>query len=200
MKSLKTLDALIDHLKHLPSVGGKSAERMAYAMLLWDEEELHDFGQVLEQLKKNIHPCPMCGVYTEDEVCEICSSPERNHKVLMVVSYPKDIHAFEAMGTFQGVYHCLNGVLSIQSGVGYQDLNLNGLVERIEKDAIEEVILATNPTIEGETTALFIAKLLEKMPVRVTRLAYGLPMGGQVDYADSMTLSKALQGRTNMKE
>ena len=200
MEDLKALTRLIDSLKKLPSVGQKSAERMAFAILEMNEEDVKEFSLATAQIQTKIHKCPVCGIYTEDELCEICSDPDRNHDTMIVVSYQKDVYAFEKMGRYKGQYHILNGVLSAVNGVGIADLSINALIKRIEDDHFTEVILATNPTIEGETTALFISKMLARFPVKVTRLAYGLPMGGHLDYADSLTLGKALEGRTKMKE
>jgi len=195
MKDLKSLTRLIDSFGKLPSVGRKSAERMALAILEMEEEDVKEFSLALECIKHSIRPCPICGLYTEDEKCEICSDAEREEKTLIVVSSYRDVYAFEKLNTFRGRYHILGGVLSAVAGVGIEDLNIDSLLSRIEDNKIEEIILATNPTIEGETTALFIAKLLEGKGVEISRLAYGLPMGGHVDYADSLTLNKALEGR-----
>ena len=195
MKDLKSLTRLIDSFGKLPSVGRKSAERMALAILEMEEEDVKEFSLALECIKHSIRPCPICGLYTEDEKCEICSDAEREEKTLIVVSSYRDVYAFEKLNTFRGRYHILGGVLSAVAGVGIEDLNIDSLLSRIEDNKVEEIILATNPTIEGETTALFIAKLLEGKGVEISRLAYGLPMGGHVDYADSLTLNKALEGR-----
>lgn len=198
MKEMKTLNSLIEHLKNLPSVGAKSAERMAYALLEMDESELSGFAETLMALKKKIHQCPVCGLYTENDLCEICSEPSRNKEILIVVSYQKDVIAFEKLQTFNGIYHVLGGVISATSGIGYDELNIDNLLKRLKTSDIKEIIIATNPTIEGETTALFLAKLMEPFKLKVTRLAYGLPMGGHLDYADALTLSKALDGRTKI--
>jgi len=195
MKDLKSLNRLLDSFAKLPSVGKKSAERMALAVLEMDEEEVREFAEALTTMKDTIHKCPICGLYTEEEKCEICTDVERDDKTLIVVSSFRDVYAFEKLHSFKGRYHVLGGVLSAVSGVGIDDLNIDSLFKRVEENHINEVILATNPTIEGETTALFLAKMLEGKNVEVTRLAYGLPMGGHVDYADSLTLNKALEGR-----
>ena len=199
IRDLKTLNRLVDSFRRLPSVGLKSAERMAYAVLEMKPEDVEEFSLALTNVKIKIHKCPVCGIYTEDEVCEICSDSERSHDTLIVVSYQKDVYAFEKIERFKGVYHVLNGVLSAVNGIGIEDLSIDSLIKRITDEEIKEVILATNPTIEGETTALFIAKMLSKYPVNITRLAYGMPMGGHLDYTDSMTLNKALEGRTKIK-
>ena len=195
MEKLKALIRLEESLAKLPSVGRRSAERMAYAMLNMDDDDLAEFSDAILNLKKSIHVCPICGFLTDEENCVICNDPERDKDVLMVVSYPKDVIAFENAEYYRGLYHVLNGVISLNKGGAIEDLNINSLMERIDKGAFKEVIIATNPTIEGETTALYIAKLIsDKVPI-VTRLAYGLQMGGNLDYTDSLTLSKAVEGR-----
>lgn len=195
MKELKSVNNLIDAFKLLPGVGHKSAEKMAYSVLDMSPESVQNFSNALLEVKKNIHHCPICGVFTEDNVCEICSNESRDKSKIIVVSYPKDVNAFEKLGTYNGLYHVLNGVLSAINGVSVDDLNISSLLDRISEGNVKEVIIATNPTTEGETTALYLAKILENFNVNVSRLAYGLPMGGHLEYADSLTLSKALEGR-----
>lgn len=199
MKKLKSLENLTNELKKLPSVGTKSAERMAYSLLDWDEEEIKNLCDALTQVKKKIRKCPKCGILTENELCEVCASPNRDTTKLMVVCYQKDAIAFENSDSFNGLYHVLGGVLSIQNGVSYEDLGIDSLLHRVQNENIKEVILATEPTLDGETTAQFIARLLEKYDVSISRLGYGLPMGGHLDYADSLTLSKSFEGRTKIK-
>lgn len=199
MEKLKSLENLTNELKKLPSVGTKSAERMAYSLLDWDEEEIKNLCDALTQVKKKIHKCPKCGILTENELCEVCASPNRDTTKLMVVCYQKDAIAFENSDSFNGLYHVLGGVLSIQNGVSYEDLGIDSLLHRVQNEDIKEVILATEPTLDGETTAQFIARLLEKYDVSISRLGYGLPMGGHLDYADSLTLSKSFEGRTKIK-
>lgn len=195
MKDLESLNRLIDAFAHLPSVGRKSAERMAYAVLNMDLEVVNEFSEALKEVKSQIHQCPICGLYTEDEKCETCNDTSRDHHTVIVLSYPKDVYNFEKLNTYKGVYHVLNGAISAIKGIGVEDLNIDSLIKRIESEDIKEVIIATEPTVDGETTALYIAKLLEGRNVNVTRLAYGLPMGGHLDYADSLTIAKALEGR-----
>lgn len=195
MEKLKSLIRLQESLAKLPSVGKKSAERMAFAMLEMDEEDLLEFSDAIKELKEKIHFCPICGNITEDDICEICKDESRDKSTLMVVSSPKDVIAFENAEGFHGVYHVLGGTISISRGKGIDDLNIPSLMERVDKGDIKEIIIATNPTIDGETTALFLAKKLEPKNVNVTRLAYGLPMGGNLDYADALTLAKAIEGR-----
>lgn len=195
MEKLKSVEKLTDAFAKLPGVGHKSAEKMAYSVLEMSNEDVEMFSDALKEVKAKVHKCPLCGILTEKDVCEICSDTSRKKDKIIVVSYPKDIFGFEKLGTYDGVYHVLGGALSSVNGIGVEDLAISPLLERIEKDNVKEIILATNPTIDGETTALYIAKLLEGKDVNVSRLAYGLPMGGHLEYADSLTLSKALEGR-----
>ena len=198
MEKLKALIRLEESLAKLPSVGRRSAERMAYAMLNMEDDDLAEFSDAIKSLKQSIHVCPICGFLTEEEHCAICNDKDRDQGVLMIVSYPKDVIAFENAESYRGLYHVLNGVISLSKGGTIEDLNINSLMERIEKNDFKEVIIATNPTIEGETTALYIGKLIgDKVPT-VTRLAYGLQMGGNLDYTDSLTLSKAVEGRRKL--
>ncbi|MBQ6731088.1 MAG: recombination protein RecR [Bacilli bacterium] len=198
MEKLKALTRLEESLVKLPSVGRRSAERMAYALLSMDEEDLNEFSDALKNLKQSIHVCPICGFLTDGEQCEICSSSEREKDILMIVSYPKDVIAFENAETYHGLYHVLNGAISLGKGGGVDSLNINSLLERVSENHFNEVIIATNPTIEGEATALYVAKLLEDKVDKVTRLAYGLQMGGNLEYTDSLTLSKAIEGRRKL--
>lgn len=195
MKELKSITELVESFSRLPGVGHRSAEKMTYSVLEMKDEDVEAFSDALKKVKQNIHHCPICGIYTEDDVCEICADENRDKTKIIVVSYPKDVNAFEKLGVYNGRYHVLGGVLSAVNGVGIQDLNIEGLLGKIKKDGVSEIIIATNPTTEGETTALYLARILEKENVNVTRLAYGLPMGGHLEYADSLTLSKALEGR-----
>ena len=198
MEKLKALIRLEDSLAKLPSVGKRSAERMAYAMLNMEDDDLVEFSDAIKNLKQSIHVCPICGFLTEEEKCEICSDNEREQDVLMVVSYPKDVIAFENAESYHGLYHVLNGAISVSKGASIEDLNIASLLERVEQGSFKEVIIATNPTIEGETTALYLARLLADKVETVTRLAYGLQMGGNLDYTDSLTLSKAVEGRRKL--
>lgn len=190
---------LIDSLKKLPGVGSKSAERMAYDILNMDEETIKKFADSILAIN-NISRCPICGNLSENnETCEICKSEERFKNIICVVHGPKDVFAFEKMKEFHGVYHVLNGYISPSKGKGFDDINLASLISRIENETIEEVILATDLTMEGEITAMYISKLLSKYEnLIVTRLAHGLPMGAQLDYADEMTLFKAFSNRKKL--
>ena len=195
MDKLKALVRLEESLGKLPSVGKKSAERMAFAMLDMEKDDLEEFADAIKSLKEQIHACPICGNITDEEYCSICTDNDRDKSLLMVVSSPKDIIAFENAEGFNGVYHVLGGTISLSKGKGIEDLNIDSLVSRVDEGEIKEIIIATNPTVDGETTALYLAKLLKDKPVNVTRLAYGLPMGGHLDYADALTLAKAIEGR-----
>ena len=195
MKTLKSLERLQESLAKLPSVGKRSAERMAFAMLEMDDEDLNEFADAIKELKNKIHFCKICGNITEDDVCEVCSDSDRDRSLLMVVSTPKDVIAFENTDGYKGLYHVLGGTISLSNGKGIEDLNIDSLLKRVDEGEIKEIIIATNPTVDGETTALYLAKLLQDKPVSVTRLAYGLPMGGHLDYADALTLEKAIEGR-----
>ena len=198
MDKLKPLTRLEDSLAKLPSVGRKSAERMAFAMLDMDEEELNEFAEAIKSLKSDIHFCPVCGMLTSEDTCEICSNPNRDQDSLMVVSYPKDVISIEKSNGYNGLYHVLNGELCLAKGKDVSSLNIESLLERVAKGNIKEIIMATNPTVDGETTALYLTKLLEPYNVNVTRLAYGLQMGGNLDYTDQLTLLKALEGRRKL--
>ena len=198
MKYPQTFENLINGLKKLPGVGSKSAERMAYQILNMDDEDITKLATSLLDSKEKLTRCKRCGCMSEGDECEICKDNTRDTKTLCVVQSTKDVYALEKVKNYNGVYHVLNGVISPSLGVTPNDLNLNKLVDRIINDEIKEVILATNPNIEGETTALYIAKLLENKDVEVTRLAYGLPVGASLDYADEYTLIKSLQGRRKL--
>lgn len=198
MKKLKSLERLEESFNKLPSIGRKSAERLAYSIIEMSDDDVKEFSDALQSLKSKVHICPICGNITEDDICEICKDEDRNRAQIMVVSYPKDLIAFENSEGYKGLYHVLNGVISVSKGKGIDDLNISSLIERVKNNAIKEVIIATNPTIEGEATGIYLSKLLSPYVESVTRLAYGLQMGGNLDYTDSLTLSKALEGRTKI--
>ena len=198
MKELKSISKLIDSFQRLPGIGHKTAEKMSYQVLEMKTENVEYFADALKEVKEKIHHCPICGAYTEDDVCEVCANELRDKTKIMVVSYAKDVIAFEKIGVFDGVYHVLNGALSSINGVTINDLNINSLFERIKDQKVVEVIIATNPNTEGETTALYLAHILAETGVKVTRIAYGLPLGGHLEYADALTLTKALEGRNKI--
>lgn len=195
MERLKSLENLIENLYKLPGVGKKSAERMAYSLLDFSDDELKSIARAISELKENIHFCPTCGMITDIDGCYICDDKNREDNILMVVSYPKDVISIEKSDSYHGQYHVLNGELSLAKGMTLDRLNIDSLLKRLDDSHFEEVILATNPTVDGETTSMYLAKLLQKYNVKVTRLAYGLQIGGNLDYVDPLTLSKALEGR-----
>lgn len=195
MKELKSISKLTDAFEKYPSVGHRSASKMAYATLSMSDEDVSELINALKEVKENVHKCVRCNNYCEDEMCEICLDKNRNTSQLMVVTSSKDVEVFEKLKSYNGLYHVLGGNLSASNFVGREDIAIDSLINRIEKEGIKEIILATNPTLDGETTALYIAKLLEGKEVEVTRLGFGLPVGGYLEYADSLTLEKALEGR-----
>ena len=195
MKNLKSLERLEESFNKLPSIGKRSAERLAYSILDMSNDDVDEFCNALKGVKNKIHICPICGAYTEDELCDICADSSRDKSVLLVVSYPKDVISFEAMNTYRGLYHVLGGIISVQNGKSIDELNIPGLIERVKTGEVKEIIIATNPTIEGETTAIYLSKILKDYVPNITRLAYGLQMGGTLDYTDSLTLAKAIEGR-----
>ena len=188
-----SLSNLINCLKQLPSIGEKTAERLAFALLTKDEEYIKLFSSSLLDIKQKIKRCEICGNITENDICEICNDNSRNSDIICVIEDAKYINLLEKMKCYNGKYHVLNGLINIQKGILPENLNIQSLVNRINDD-IEEVIIATDPTVEGETTALYITKLLDGR-TKVTRLAHGIPMGGHLDYTDAHTLLKAFEGR-----
>lgn len=193
----KKFASMVDQFQRLPGVGAKTAERYAFDVLDWDKEDIDRMITALIDMKEQIHTCEICGNLTEDTKCLICDDTSRNHDIICVVQSPRDVIAMEKTNEYNGVYHVLNGVISTTKGILPEDINIQSLMDRISDDT-KEVIIATNPTVEGETTALYLAKRLEKYPVNVTRIAHGLPMGGHLDYADELTLIKAMEGRKKM--
>ncbi len=189
------LQVLIDHLKKLPGIGEKSARRLAFSILDMEEEEIRDFAETLLQVKEKIGYCKRCGNLAEGEICRICADPTRNGSILCVVERPSDLYILEVSGKYRGRYHVLHGILSPLDGVGPGDLKLEQLEERISDGEIEEVIVATNPSVEGDTTMLYIAKMLKKYDVKITRPARGLPFGSSLEFVDTGTITKALEGR-----
>ena len=185
---------LILAFQNLPGVGRKTAERYAFETLNWEQQKKEEFVNALQVLIDGVDTCKVCGNLSDGDICSICSDQNRDHTLLCVVQSPKDILAIESIQEYKGVYHVLNGVINTSKGIRPEDINIESLVDRINKDEINEVILALDPTVEGETTSLYIEKLIGK-DVLVTRLAYGIPMGGHLDYTDSLTLLKAFQGR-----
>ena len=190
----KSANALIEQLSRLPGVGRKTAQRLAFYILKSDNEDIKNLSEAITSIKKNIIFCDCCGIMTENTICEICTDNDREDSVICVVEEPQDIYAFEKTNSFKGRYHVLGGVLSPLDGVGPDDLNLKSLYARVEHGM--EIILATNPSIEGDTTSLYLAKMLENLGAKVTRLARGLPVGSDLEYMDELTIARAMEGRT----
>jgi recombination protein RecR len=194
----KALGRTVEAFMRLPGIGRKSAERLAYAVLGMPKEEAAGIAQAILDLKDSSRYCSVCNNITEEEVCGICRDERRDRAVICVVEEPSNILVLEKSGTFRGRYHALLGALSPLDGVGPEDLKIEGLMERIREGGVSEVIIATNPTVKGETTALYLAKLIKPLGIGVSRIAYGLPVGGDIEYADENTVQRALQGRREM--
>jgi recombination protein RecR len=191
----RPLAQLLEQLEKLPGIGPKSAQRLAFHILRAPREDTEGLAQAVRDVRDKIKPCTRCGNFTDLEVCDICTDPRRESTLLCVVAEPRDLMAVENSGEFRGRYHVLGGVMSPIEGIGPDQLNINGLMKRIGDEGVGEVILAVSPTVEGETTANYLANLLRPRNVRVTQLARGLPFGGDLDYADQMTIAGALRGR-----
>ena len=189
------LQELADQFSRLPGIGGKTAQRLAFYMLGLSQEEAQSFADAILEAKRTVHCCPVCQNLTDQDTCPICQDPRRDKSVICVVAEPKDLIAMERSREFQGVYHVLHGVISPLNHVTQDDIRIRELLTRVASSQVREVIMATNPDTEGEATAMYISRLLRPMEVKVTRLAYGVPVGSQLEYADEVTLSRALEGR-----
>ncbi len=189
------LQELADQFARLPGIGGKTAQRLAFYVLGLPMEEAQAFADAIVQAKKTVHTCPMCQNLTDREICPICDDDTRDHGLICVVAEPKDVIAMERSREFNGVYHVLHGVISPLNHVSQDDIKIRELLHTVATRDVHEVIMATNPDTEGEATAMYISRLLRPMEVKVTRLAYGVPVGSQLEYADEVTLSRALEGR-----
>ena len=199
MKRPTAVTDLIDELKRLPGIGQKTAERLSFFLMRGKVEQAKKLATAIQNLKDKIVLCSTCHGITEADPCDICSDTTRDHSQICVVEEPHDVYVMENMGYFKGVYHVLMGVISPLDGIGPDDLNIEGLKEKVSQSGIKEVILATNPDMEGESTAVYISKVLKPFPaVKVTRIARGLPVGSDIEYADSVTLLKSLEGRMEM--
>ena len=192
------LQDLADHFARLPGVGGRTAQRLAFHVLSLPQEEAEEFAQAILRAKKEVHTCPRCQNLTDKELCLICDDEMRDQSVICVVAEPKDVIAMERSREFNGVYHVLHGVISPLNHVTQDNLKIKELLQRVAEGNVREVIMATNPNTEGEATAMYISRLLRPLEVKVTRLAYGVPVGSQLEYADEVTLSRALEGRQEM--
>ncbi len=189
------ISQLIEQLQVLPGIGAKSAQRLAFHIISMPEEKVDRLSDTLKSVRKNIRYCSECFTLTDSEKCPICSSAKRNHRMIMVVETSRDLAAYEKTGKYEGVYHVLNGAISPMLGIGPGDIRLKELMRRLEGD-VEEVIIATNSTLEGETTAMYISRLVKPTGIRVTRIANGVPVGGDLENIDEVTLLRALEGRT----
>ena len=190
-----SLNELIRYLSKLPGVGPKSAQRLAFFLLNADEQDALGLAGALVTARKTLHHCPRCGNFTDDDICNICADERRDVGLICVVEQARDIAAMERAGCFEGHYHVLGGAISPLDGVGPEQLKLQSLFNRLQGGQVREVVLATNPTVEGEATALYLAKKIRPLGIEVSRLAHGLPVGGDLEYADEATLSLALSGR-----
>ena len=189
------LEKLVEQFARLPGIGGKSAQRLAFHVLGLPQEEAQEFADAILNAKRLVHTCPVCQNLTDRDICPICSDDLRDQGVICVVADPKDVIAMERSREFSGVYHVLHGVISPLNHVTQDDIRIKELLHRVASGQVREVIMATNPDTEGEATAMYISRLLRPMEVKVTRLAYGVPVGSQLEYADEITLSRALEGR-----
>ncbi len=192
------LEKLIEQFQKIPSIGRKTAQRMAFHVLDLTEAEAKEFAEAIIEAHTKIHHCSLCHNLTENELCPVCANVNRDHSTVCVMEEPRDVLAMERTREFSGVYHVLHGVISPMNGVTPEHLTIKSLVERAASGEVKEVIMATNPTIEGDTTAMYISKLIKPFGVRVTRLAYGIPVGADIEYADDVTLMRALSGRSEL--
>ncbi len=192
------LERLTEQFARLPGIGSKTAQRLAFHVMALPEEDAKEFAAAILDAKQAIHTCPVCQNMTDRDICPICDDPRRDKSVICVVAEPKDVIAMERAREYQGLYHVLHGVISPLNHMGPDDIRIRELLARVGEGGVREVIMATNPDTEGEATAMYISRLLRPLEVRVTRLAYGIPMGSQLEYADDVTLLRALQGRREM--
>ena len=189
------LERLTEQFARLPGIGSKSAQRLAFHVLSLPDEQAEEFASAIVDAKKTVKTCPVCQNLTDQELCPICADPERDHSVICVVAEPKDVIVMERAREFGGMYHVLHGVISPLNHVGPDDIRIRELLLRVGQGDVQEIIMATNPDTEGEATAMYLSRLLRPMGVKVTRLAYGIPVGSQLEYADEVTLLRALEGR-----
>ncbi len=198
MSNAPSIQTLLDEFERLPGIGPKSAQRIVYWLLNEDRSSAKRLSQAIIDVKDSVHFCPQCFNYAEGDLCEICTSPKRDHTVICVVSEPRDIPPIERTSAFDGLYHVLGGALSPLEGVGPEDLHISELMARLSSNQVVEVILATNPNVEGETTASYLARMIRPLGIKVTRLASGLPVGGDLEFADEITLGRAIESRRQL--
>lgn len=192
---IPALARLVDEFRKMPSIGSKSAERLAFYVLGLEEKDVKNLTEAISEAHDKIHQCEICRNLTEDEVCPICKSDKRDRSIICVVEDPRDVVVIERTHEFNGLYHVLHGVISPINGVGPEELTIKELLSRLNDNTVKEVIMATNPTVEGEATAMYISRLLKPLGIEVSRLAYGIPVGADIEYADEVTISRALEGR-----
>lgn len=194
----KPLAKLINELSKLPGIGNKSAQRLAFHILALEDREAEQLAEAITYAKREMKYCSVCGNLTDEDPCAICSDPARRGDVICVVENPRDVMAMERIKEFNGLYHVLHGVISPMEGIGPEDINLKSLIQRLQVNDVKELIVATNPNIEGEATAMYIARLIKPAGIKVTRIAHGIPVGGDLEYADEVTLLKSLEGRREL--
>ena len=192
------ISKLIEELSKLPGIGNKTAQRLAFHIINMPEEQVERLSSSIRDAKHNVHYCKECFTLTDQELCPICRSQTRDHSVIMVVENPRDLAAYEKTGKFDGVYHVLHGAISPMLGIGPGDIKLKELMTRLQTEEVKEVIIATNSSLEGETTAMYISKLIKPTEIKVTRIASGVPVGGDLEYIDEVTLLRALEGRVEL--
>ena len=193
-----SLRKLTEHFASLPGIGKKTAQRLAVHVLDMPIEQAKSFADSIVEAKNTIHNCKVCQNFTDKEICDICASSDRTDNIICVVEDPKDVQAFERLQEFKGSYHVLHGLISPLDGIGPEHIKIKELLQRLQTTDVEEVVMATNPTIEGEATAMYISRLLKPLNIKVSRLAFGIPVGGELEYADNVTLNKALENRMTM--
>lgn len=193
-----SLENLIDKFASLPGIGKKSAQRLAFYVLSLPESEAQSFASAILEAKSSVHCCPVCQNLTDGEICSVCDDSRRDKSIICVVAEPRDVLSFERSREFKGVYHVLHGVMSPMNHIGPDDLKISELINRVARGEVREVIMATNPDTEGDTTAMYISRLIKPFEVKVSRLAYGIPVGSNLEYADEATLTRALEGRREM--
>ena len=194
----KPLNKLINELSKLPGIGGKTAQRLAFHILSMDDKSAAELAGSITDAKKSMTYCSVCGNLTDTDPCVICSDESRDRSIICVVESPKDVVAMEKIREYRGYYHVLHGAISPMDGVGPDDINLKSLIVRLQNEEVKELVIATNPNIEGEATAMYIARLIKPSRIRVTRIAHGIPVGGDLEYADEVTLLKAMEGRREL--
>ena len=192
------MERLSEQFARLPGIGSKTAQRLAFQVLSMPQEQAQEFADAILDAKRSIHTCPVCQNLTDEEMCPICADETRDHSTICVVAEPQDVIAMERSREYTGVYHVLHGVISPLNHVGPDDIRIRELLARLQDGSVQEVIMATNPDTEGEATAMYLSRLLRPIGVKVTRLAYGIPVGSQLEYADEVTLLRALEGRREM--